>query len=91
MFGSIKTNSGAIALLVRFIQASERCHPNLIAHQTSGQRPLKRWVSVRFQTNSGAVRIKYERNMAQILLNEPKTRSNDKMRHDFTKGTSGVS
>jgi len=41
-----KTNPSAIAL-------------NPGVYQTSWQRPLKRWVSDCFQTNSGAVRLKY--------------------------------
>ncbi|KAK9952571.1 hypothetical protein ABG768_018403 [Culter alburnus] len=55
----------------------ERCCPNPGAHQTSGPRPLKRWVSVRFQTNSGAVRMIYERNMDQRHVTEPKTGRRD--------------
>lgn len=35
------------------------------AHQTSGPIPLKKWVSVCFQTNS-AVRLKYKHNTDQI-------------------------
>lgn len=37
-----------------------------------------------FRTNSGAVQIKYECNMDQILLNELKTGYNDKMRRYVT-------
>ncbi len=43
----------------------ECCRPNPGALQTSGLRPLKRSVSVCFQTNSGVVRMIYECNMNQ--------------------------
>jgi len=31
-----------------------------------------KWISVRFQINSGAVRMKYEHNKDQRYVNEPK-------------------
>lgn len=56
----------------------ERFPLNPGAHQTSKPRPLKRWVSVRFQKNS-AVRLKYERNTDHRHLNRPKTPKKDRM------------
>ncbi len=82
-------NSNKLDCLVSALHLNrcKSCYANPGVHQTSGPRPLKRWVSVRFQTNSGVVRIKYERNTNQILLNEPKTGCNDKM---WWRGSSGV-
>ncbi len=43
MFGSIKINSCVIALFSVFHFSSERCHLNNGAHQTCGQRSLKKF------------------------------------------------
>jgi hypothetical protein len=70
MFGSIKTNPGAIAVSAVHLNMCEVCHQNPVAHQISGPRPLKRWVLLRFQTKSGTVRMIYERNTNQIQEDE---------------------
>ncbi len=65
--------------LVRFIWVRVNA-----AIQNLVRTKQKTWVSVHFQMNSGALRMKYECNMGQILLNEPKTGCNDKMQHYVT-------
>ncbi len=68
MFGSIKTNDCSVSV----VHLHKWCAKQ--ADRDSG----------RFQIHSGAIRMKYECNKDQIILNEPKTGSNDKMRHHAT-------
>lgn len=69
----IETNSGAIALLVPCICVNVNAATRTLVRTIQA----KRWVLVHFQTNSDAVRFKYERNTDQRHLSEPKAGSNN--------------